>query len=295
MSPRLRIPYRSRLAAVAGVAVVLSAGTWAWAAGPTSGPAAVTATWNVLPDAERLQAMPAVLQILALVAGTLISEDLVCVLVGVMIRKGQIDWWVGGFGCFLGIYVGDLLFFALGRLGGARLLKVKWFSRGFGPDRLAAFGAWFDRRPWAAIAMCRVMPGIRVPLYLAVGALTTRTAAFFAWTCFFAFVWTPALIALVALLGDAFVRPFEWVTGGRGWLSILLGALTLYLVLRLVLTMSTPQGRRDLATKLRLPGSRASAERRSARDAARQPDRPLPDSPERRPADARETGVAERS
>ena len=259
---------------------------------------------SLVPTAEQLQGVPVPVQILLLVAGTLISEDLVCVLVGVMIRKGQIDPWVGGFGCFIGIYVGDLLFFALGRLGGAKLLKVKWFSRGFGEDRLASFGEWFDRRPWAAIAMCRVLPGIRVPLYLAVGALTKRTAAFFVWTALFAFVWTPALIALVALLGDAFVAPFEKVTGGRAWLAIPLGAVTLYLVLRLILKLSTSEGRTELRSKFRSVVSRASARRRSERVEGSKAEGRSPrnenddshvDNRERRPAEARETGAVEQS
>lgn len=200
-----------------------------------------------LPDAKQIEGFPVWGQVAAIVVGTLVSEDAACIFVGVEIRKGHLEPWVGGLACFLGIYVGDLLFFFLGRLGGKRLLRFRVFSHGFGPDRLAAFGAWFDRRPWAAIAMCRVMPGIRVPLYLAVGALTKRTATFFAWTCFFAFVWTPALIALVVLLGEAFTEPFERLTGARDWRSTVLGVLTLYLLIRTATLVSTAQGREKLA------------------------------------------------
>jgi membrane protein DedA with SNARE-associated domain len=93
------------------------------------------------------------------------------------------------------------------------------------------------------------MPGHRVPLYLAVGALTVRTRAFFWWTCFFAFVWTPALVGLVVLLGDAFVAPFEWFTGGRGWLSVLLGIGSMYLVVRLAMQLATAAGRERLLNR----------------------------------------------
>jgi membrane protein DedA with SNARE-associated domain len=209
-----------------------------------AGPAA--SRW--LPSAEHLQGLSVPAKVVAIVVGTLISEDITCIAVGTLIRKGEVSVAVGGGACFLGIYIGDLLFFFLGRLGGVGLTKTRFFSRGFGPERLKSFGDWFDRRPWAAIAMCRVLPGIRVPLYLAVGALTKRTAAFFWWTCFFAFVWTPALIGLVVLLGDTFTAPFERFTGG-GWKSVVLEVLTIYLIMRFIMLMATGEGRAKLTNR----------------------------------------------
>src|SRR3954463_444952 len=134
---------------------------------------------HLIPKTEDLVGLPVYAQVGFIILGTLISEDLVCVAVGLLIRKHQISWWVGGTACFLGIYIGDLIFFFIGRWSGQGLMKLRFFTRGFGPERLASCGAWFDRRPWAAIAMCRILPGLRVPLYLAVGALTKRTRAFF--------------------------------------------------------------------------------------------------------------------
>ena len=210
----------------------------------------------LLPDDATLNGMSVAAQVGAIILGTLISEDLVCIAVGMLIRREQISPWVGGLGCFLGIYIGDLLFFAIGRIGGMGVLRFKFFTRRLSPERLQAFGAWFDRRPWAAIAMCRVMPGIRVPLYLAVGALTKRTHAFFWWTCFFAFVWTPGLIGLVVLFGDVFVAPFERFIGG-GWKPVLLAILVIYALVRLAMLLATHAGRAKLLNRVgRLWGRR---------------------------------------
>ena len=191
------------------------------------------------------------MQVLAIIGGTLISEDVTCITVGMLIHHGQIPWLRSGLACFLGIYIGDLTFFFLGRLGGQKLLKLKFFSRSIGEARLKEFGQWFDRRPWAAIMACRFLPGIRVPLYLSVGALTRRTKAFFWWTCFFACIWTPALIALVVLVGDAFTRPFEWMMG-EGWWSILLGIVAIYVVVRGTILLSTAEGRKKLVSRFGL-------------------------------------------
>ncbi|QOV92035.1 DedA family protein [Humisphaera borealis] len=211
--------------------------------------AAAIGSGSLLPNDATLRDMPAAAQIGAIILGTLISEDLVCIAVGMLIRREQISPWIGGLGCFLGIYIGDLLFFAIGRLGGMGVLRWKFFTRRLSPERLQAFGAWFDRRPWAAIAMCRVMPGIRVPLYLAVGALTKRTRAFFWWTCFFAFVWTPGLIGLVVLFGDVFVAPFERFIGG-GWKPVALAIVAMYLIVRLAMLLATEAGRAKLLNRV---------------------------------------------
>jgi membrane protein DedA with SNARE-associated domain len=218
-----------------------------------------------LPKVEEIEGLPVIAQVGIIVVGTLISEDLTCVTVGMLIRKQQITWWAGGIGCFIGIYIGDLLFFLIGRVSGKGLMKMRFFTRGIGPERMAAFGAWFDRRPWAAIAMCRILPGLRVPLYLAVGAMTKRTAAFFWWTCFFAFVWTPALIALVAWLGDAFTQPFEHLTGGSNWKSIAMGTLVAYLGIRFIILMGTAGGRHKLANRFGFLSGGASTFQRTRR------------------------------
>src|SRR5687767_11443510 len=103
-------------------------------------------------------------QVVAIVGATLISEDLTCIAVGTLIGNGKMSWALGLGACFLGIYVGDLLFFLIGRLLGGRVLRMRAFSRSLGEARLRRFGDWFDRRPWAAIAAARVLPGLRVPL-----------------------------------------------------------------------------------------------------------------------------------
>jgi membrane protein DedA with SNARE-associated domain len=191
-------------------------------------------------------------QVLAIVAGTLISEDAVCIAVGTLIGRGKMNWVVGGIGCFIGIYIGDLLFFLIGRGLGRRVLLLRFFTRSLGEARLRRFGDWFDRRPWAAIAACRVLPGLRVPLYVTVGALSRRTAAFFWWTCVFAFVWTPLLIIAVAFMGDRFSAPFKRVLG-QGWVSIVLQIVTAYLLVRFVILMSTAAGRKTLARRFTWP------------------------------------------
>jgi membrane protein DedA with SNARE-associated domain len=191
-------------------------------------------------------------QVAVIVGATLISEDLTCIAVGTLIGNGKISWAIGLGACFLGIYVGDLLFFLIGRMLGGRVLRVRFFVRSLGQDRLRRFGEWFDRRPWAAIAAARVLPGLRVPLYVTVGALSTRTRAFFWWTALFAFVWTPLLIAAVAFLGDTLTDPLHRLLG-QGWWTIVIQIVVFYLVVRFIILMSTAAGRNTLARRFTWP------------------------------------------
>lgn len=191
-------------------------------------------------------------QVVAIVGATLISEDLTCIAVGTLIGNGKISWAIGGGACFVGIYVGDLLFFLIGRMLGGRVLRMRLFVRSLGEERLRRFGDWFDRRPWAAIAAARVLPGLRVPLYVTVGALSTRTRAFFWWTALFAFVWTPLLIAAVSLLGETVTEPLHRLLG-QGWWTIVIQIVVFYLVVRFIILMSTAAGRTTLARRFSWP------------------------------------------
>ena len=48
-------------------------------------------------------------------AATLISEDLTCIAVGLLVARGSIGFLPGTLACFLGIFVGDMLLYAAGR------------------------------------------------------------------------------------------------------------------------------------------------------------------------------------
>jgi membrane protein DedA with SNARE-associated domain len=184
---------------------------------------------------------------LAIILGTLVSEDLTCVAVGLLIRRGEIDALTGIAACFIGIYVGDLGVWLSGRLAGLALLSKLRAGR-FGP-RVERFSRWFDENAAAAVFASRFLPGMRLPLRLAMGAVGRRSVTFIVWSAIAAAVWTPLLVGAAALFGDAFVRPFEAVVGS-GWLSLVGGALALLLVIRLIVLMSSRIGRRSLGASL---------------------------------------------
>jgi membrane protein DedA with SNARE-associated domain len=174
--------------------------------------------------------------------GTLVSEDLTCLGTGLLIREGFVLPGIGLLGCFLGIWLGDLGLWLLGRVFGRPLLSMPWIARRVSGERLERAGRWFDRRGWIAIFAARFLPGTRLPLYLAAGVLGHSVWRFALWTALAALAWVPLMVLAAALLGEAFVASFTGVFGA-GWLPLLLGALALFLLVRVTVLCCTSVGR----------------------------------------------------
>jgi membrane protein DedA with SNARE-associated domain len=186
----------------------------------------------------------------ALIASaTFLSEDLTSIGTGLLIQDGVLGWWPGLLGCFLGIYLGDLGLWGLGRAIGPRVLRWPWVERRVSAERFDNLGKWFDERGWLAIAAARFLPGTRLPLYLAVGILGRNGKRFALWTFVAAAIWTPLLVGLVALTGTSVVVPLQrWV--GGGWLTAVLAGSFIFVVMRGLLLGSTPIGRARIAAAI---------------------------------------------
>jgi membrane protein DedA with SNARE-associated domain len=162
-----------------------------------------------------------------------------------LIQEGVLGWWPGLLGCFVGIYVGDLGLWLLGRLAGRQLFERSWIA----PERLNTLGHWFEDRGWIAIIAARFLPGTRLPLYVAVGMLGRHGWRFALWTLLAALVWTPLLVGGVALIGPDIVAVFrDWL--GIGWLALLATAGVLFVLLKSITLLSNRARRAKWMTNL---------------------------------------------
>jgi membrane protein DedA with SNARE-associated domain len=177
-----------------------------------------------------------------IVLATFVSEDLTCLATGLLIRQGTLPAGVGLAGCFLGIYLGDLGLWLLGRVAGRPLLRWSWLLRRLPARQLDNLGQWLDRRGWIAVVAARFLPGTRLPLYLVAGAIGNRPGSFALWTALASLVWVPLMVLGAALLGEAFIEPLAYLFG-PGWLTLLFALLGLFLVVRLSILLCTPVGR----------------------------------------------------
>jgi len=184
--------------------------------------------------------------VLLLAAGTLVSEDLTCLAAGLWVSQGRIGFLAASAGCFLGILVGDLGLYAIGRLVGRPALArapLRWIVSERSLERARA---WFAARGALAIFLSRFTPGLRLPTYVVAGMVGTRLAVFAFWFALAGLVWTPALVGLAKWLGD---EAGGWVDHLGQWLlPALLGLLVgLRLVQKVLVPACTWRGRRKLA------------------------------------------------
>jgi membrane protein DedA with SNARE-associated domain len=166
----------------------------------------------------------------ALVLGTLVSEDLTCIAAGLLIQRGHLGLTEGIIGCAAGIVAGDCGLWLLGRLFGAAALAWPWTARKLKNGRADEIRAWLERHAAGAIVASRFLPGTRVPLYITAGMVGLPGAVFAVWALVASLLWTPTLVLLTATLGDVFiarVRPFV----GVGWVGGALVAASVWLLL----------------------------------------------------------------
>jgi membrane protein DedA with SNARE-associated domain len=188
-------------------------------------------------------------QLLALVFGTFVSEDLTSIAAGLLITRGAFGAWPATVACAIGIYLGDLGLWLLGRALGARALEWRHVKALIPPVGILHFTAWFEGHAAWAILGSRFAPGTRLPLYVAAGACRTSFCRFARWSLLAVAIWTPILVGVSALAG-------EHVAGAlAGWLAVgrlisLVTAIVALVAWRLSLRLASRRGRQQLAASI---------------------------------------------
>ncbi len=229
----------ARIAELAGACAAGEAPTRARAAPERVSAAAVP--WERIPH-EPARGQPLVLLVLLLVAGTFVSEDLACVVAGILAAEGRLTPAVAVGACFAGIWAGDLALFAVGRRarGLLRRAPLRWIVD---PAALDRARGWFRRRGLAAIFLSRFVPGMRLPVYVAAGATGAGFARFALVLLVAAGIWTPILVGAMAVAGRGALDAMD--AGGRAPLAVAAGvAIALWAAVEVVLPCLTWTGRR---------------------------------------------------
>ena len=100
---------------------------------------------------------------------TFILEDVATVGAGLLLATGAVSWPTAFFACFLGIWTGDAGLYALARFGGRAWFERSPLRRFSG--RVATSERWFGERGTPILIFSRLVPGARLPTYLAAGFL----------------------------------------------------------------------------------------------------------------------------
>jgi membrane protein DedA with SNARE-associated domain len=171
------------------------------------------------------------LTFLSLMFGTLVSEDLACVAAGLLIQRGQVEASSAVLACTLGIFAGDVGLWAIGRTCGRTVLAWPRVARRLQPNRFHEFRSWLDRHAGWAIVASRFLPGSRLPLYVIAGIVELPGFVFAGWALLGTLLWTPTLVLLTAIIGDAFIGPISSLIGSA-WKADIVAAVVIVVFLR---------------------------------------------------------------
>ena len=180
--------------------------------------------------------------------GTLVSEDLACIGAGLMVAHGGITYPWAALAAFLGIFVGDLLLFAAGRIIGRPALRrapIRWFIK---EGALQESTEWFARRGPAVILFSRFVPGSRLPTYFAAGMLHLSFWSFFLFFLVAGLLWAPLLVWVASTIGESVLETLERY---RAYTLVAMAgaALLLWLIWEVLVPLFSYRGRRLLVAR----------------------------------------------
>lgn len=183
-----------------------------------------------------------------IIVSTFVSEDLTCIAAGLMSRVGKLDLVVALFGCWIGIFLGDLLLWLSGRLMSGPFKRIAFFSRRFPPERFLRWEQWLKRNGWSVILLSRFVPGTRFFTYTGAG-FVGGGAGFFALRALFAgFLWTPFPVLFAFFVGAPLLETFDTFVA-NGWIALALTAAALYVLIRCGAMVATTRGRETIRVR----------------------------------------------
>jgi membrane protein DedA with SNARE-associated domain len=133
---------------------------------------------------------------LSIFFATFVYEDGATLLAATLSASGGLDPRIGLLTAFFGIWVGDMGLYGLGSSFGQRTAQSAWLQKYLGPESLSKAEGWFARHGSLALVMSRAIPGSRLPLYVAAGALRLPVRLFAKTTAVCSAVWVCAIFAI---------------------------------------------------------------------------------------------------
>jgi membrane protein DedA with SNARE-associated domain len=162
------------------------------------------------------------LQAGAIVLGTFILEDAATVIAAMQVQDGAVTVDVALGSLFVGIVLGDVGLYGLGRLSA----RMPWVTRMLPERRQEAIRAWLEGKVFKVVLISRFLPGLRLPTYTTCGFLGADLrqfvlAAVVATTC-----WTSLLFGVSLWVGQVLLDHFgawRWV-GAAGFVVFVIFA-----------------------------------------------------------------------
>jgi membrane protein DedA with SNARE-associated domain len=150
---------------------------------------------------------------LAIIGATFVLEDAATVGAAMAVQDGRVALPVALIALYLGIVLGDLGLYGLGRLAAL----VPWARRLIPPPRQERGRAWLERHVFKVVFVARFMPGVRLPTYTACGFLRASLARFALAAVLATLIWTSLLFGVSLKVGAVIMThlgTWRWVGAG---------------------------------------------------------------------------------
>jgi membrane protein DedA with SNARE-associated domain len=155
------------------------------------------------------------LQALAIILGTFILEDAATVASAMGVQAGKIDLPVAILALYVGIVLGDIGLYGMGRLASA----FAWARRLIPPQRQDVSRRWLEKHVFKVVFVSRFMPGARLPTYTACGFLHANFRKFTLAAIGATLIWTTCLFTISLHVGKLlmeYLGAWRWV-GAAGF------------------------------------------------------------------------------
>lgn len=178
----------------------------------------------------------------ALTVMAIFSEDLACIVAGILASEGVMTFGWAFLASLIGTFLGDLPTYAIGRIGGIAMLRrrpFRWFLK---EERIVQAEEVFTNHAIKIIFSSRLLPGSRLPIYAAAGVLNYPFWKFFAILAVASGLSTLALVWMSMRLGEIV---FDWLRVYEAYALPVVGALVLviWLIVKSLETLATRRSR----------------------------------------------------
>jgi|CXWL01.1.fsa_nt_gi membrane protein DedA with SNARE-associated domain len=171
---------------------------------------------------------------------TFVSEDGACLAAGVLAGQGRISLALAVSACVLGIFVGDMLLYWIGRIFGSRVVQTRFFRRYVSNESISQATAWLEKRGASAVFLSRFLPGVRLPTYLAAGFLRANFGKFALYFLIASIIWTPILV------GSAAYASLSLIPGG-----LIVEIVLMFIAVRFFFYITSWRSRRLLVGRIK--------------------------------------------
>jgi len=151
---------------------------------------------------------------------TFLSEDAAVIAGGIAASEKNEAWLPVFLTIFSGVWAGDIGIYLLARFFGRPLVDRFWGKKRNVEKGVERGEEWFQRYGFAALLLCRVVPGMRLPTYISAGLLKMPTPSFTFLTGIFALGWILLIFWVVELLGKAAPGFLQQIRSHLWWTAL---------------------------------------------------------------------------